>query len=93
MKENVGTVDRIGRALAGPALMIVGYKVWGGERGALGGLVAIIAGTAIAESAITRVCPLNALFGLDTREPSLAQRDLKRELSPARLSELAGREI
>jgi hypothetical protein len=31
------------------------------------GLAAMIAGTLVAESAITKVCPVSALAGIDTR--------------------------
>jgi len=67
MKENVGTADRIVRSIAGPALMAVGYTKLRGRRGRPAGLMAMIGGALLAESAITRVCPLNALFGIDTR--------------------------
>ena len=67
MKENVGKIDRIARSIIGPALLVVGYKKLGGDRGELVGLAAMIAGTTLVESAITRVCPLNTLFGIDTR--------------------------
>ncbi len=75
MKENVGTIDRIARSIIGPTLMVVGYKRLGGDRGELAGLATIVAGAALVESAITRVCPLNALFGIDTRRKERAVRD------------------
>jgi hypothetical protein len=67
MKENVGTADRVARALVGPALMRLGYARLGGHYGRVAGLAAMISGALIIESAITRVCPLNALLGIDTR--------------------------
>ncbi len=76
MRENVGRKDRMARTVAGPALMALGYGWWGGNRGDLPGLVAIVAGTTLVESAITRVCPLNALFGIDTRSPEEKREDL-----------------
>ncbi len=81
MQENVGSKDRLARSIVGPALMAMGYIRWGGDRGEVGGLTAIVAGTMLVESAVTRVCPLNALFGLDTREPELVQRDLQAVVS------------
>lgn len=77
MKENVGTIDRVGRSFTGSALLVLGYEAWGGSKGSPAGLAAMIAATAILESVITRVCPLNALFGLDTREPELVRKDLQ----------------
>lgn len=68
MKENVGKKDRLVRIIIAPALIGLGYTVLGGNKGRLGGLAAIMAGTLIAESAITKVCPVNALLGVDTRE-------------------------
>jgi hypothetical protein len=67
MKENVGTEDRVMRSLLGPALVVAGYTRLGGSRGRLAGLAAMVGGALIVESAITRVCPLNALLGIDTR--------------------------
>ena len=68
MKENVGKKDRIMRSLVGPALMVVGYTTLEGCKGKFSGLATMIFGALIIESAITKVCPLNAAFGIDTRE-------------------------
>lgn len=68
MKENVGKKDQLVRSLLGPALLVGGYFLLKGKKGNLGGLGSMIAGTLIAESAITRVCPVNEFFGIDTRE-------------------------
>ena len=68
MKENVGKKDRLIRSIAGPALIGIGYTILGGKNGKIGGLATIVAGTLIAESALTKVCPANALLGVDTRE-------------------------
>lgn len=67
MKENVGKKDRLARSIIAPALIGLGYTVLGGNKGRLGGLAAIVVGTLIAESAITKVCPANAMLGVDTR--------------------------
>ena len=67
MKENVGTEERIVRSLLGPTLMAVGYTKLGGGKGRTAGIAAMIAGTLLIESAITRICPLNALLGINTR--------------------------
>lgn len=68
MKENVGSRDRKLRSIAAPALIGLGYALLGGNKGRLGGLAVIVMGSLIAESAVTKVCPLNALLGIDTRE-------------------------
>ena len=68
MKENVGKKDRIARSFVGPVLMLMGYTSLKGCKGKTIGLASMIFGALIMESAITRVCPLNAAFGIDTRE-------------------------
>jgi hypothetical protein len=68
MHENVGTMDRTARFVAGPLLMGLGATALGGRRGRTSGLVALVAGALVLESAVTRVCPLNRLLGLDTRK-------------------------
>ncbi len=67
MKENVGNTDQTMRAVAGPLLLTAGYAFLGGKKGKLGGLMAMMAGALITETAITRTCPLNELVGIDTR--------------------------
>ncbi|MFU8802236.1 MAG: DUF2892 domain-containing protein [Bradymonadaceae bacterium] len=81
MKENVGTIDRIVRSLVGPTLIILGYKKWGGDKGRTLGLLAMMGGTTLVESAITRVCPLNAMLGIDTREQRLIDEELTHEIA------------
>lgn len=66
MRENVGGADRAARAVVGPALLALGYLAWGGRRGALPGLLAMLGGALITETAVTRVCPLNEALGVDT---------------------------
>ena len=68
MKENVGKTDRLIRSIAGPALIGAGYLALGGDKGKIEGLTAIMVGTLLTESAITKVCPVNYLLGIDTRK-------------------------
>jgi hypothetical protein len=68
MDENVGTIDRTLRALIGSALITVSLTSMGALRGRIAGLVTLIAGVLTVESAITRVCPVNYLAGIDTAE-------------------------
>lgn len=79
MKENVGQIDRWMRSVVGPGLLALGYAKLGGNRGHIGGLLAMIGGALILESAITRVCPVNALLGIDTR----SERELLRAIDDA----------
>jgi hypothetical protein len=67
MQENVGSADRALRSIAGPLLLAVGFTTLRGRQGRLAGLATMIAGTLVIESAVTRVCPLNAMLSLDTR--------------------------
>ena len=68
MKENVGKKDQLIRSFIGPGLLLLGYFFLKGKKGKAGGLASIVAGTLISESAITKVCPVNEFFGIDTRE-------------------------
>lgn len=81
MKENVGKKDRFIRSIVGPGLITFGYSGLGGNRGRLTGLAAIVVGTLITESAITKVCPVNAIFGLDTREKQSPFSKIKKVLA------------
>jgi hypothetical protein len=71
MKENVGSWDRILRGLTGPGLLALGYFRMRGREGRLPGLIAMMGGALITETAVTRVCPLNRMLGLDTRRGAL----------------------
>lgn len=77
MRENVGRKDRILRSILGPILMGIGVvELALAERRALGG-VALVAGALVLESAITRVCPVSAALGLDTRTNAERMRDFR----------------
>jgi hypothetical protein len=67
MKENVGGADQLLRTIVGPAMITAGLTRFGASRGRTLGLIALVGGVLILESAITRTCPLNAALGLDTR--------------------------
>ncbi|HEX8693352.1 MAG TPA: DUF2892 domain-containing protein [Longimicrobium sp.] len=66
MRENVGGADRKMRMVVGPGLLVLGYAALGGNRGRLPGLLAMVAGVLVTETAITKVCPLNEALGIDT---------------------------
>ena len=75
MKENVGRIDRGIRFVVAPALAAFGYFKLGGDEGRLAGLAAIVAGTGLLHSAVTRVCPMNWLLHIDTRTRRERARD------------------
>jgi uncharacterized membrane protein len=64
MLENVGKNDRWLRAAIGSSLVLTG--IWRTRRGGLAPALALGAGALLLETAITRVCPLNAWLGIDT---------------------------
>ena len=79
MKENVGRIDQIVRIVVGPALGGLGAFLL--RRGNLvGGAVAIASSAAVIQTTITRVCPVNALFGIDTRSQDERLRDSRNSL-------------
>jgi hypothetical protein len=63
MKENVGGRDRSLRFVAGPSLAVDALGRLGARRGRLLGLGALVVGALLTETAITRVCPVNAVLG------------------------------
>lgn len=66
MRENVGNTDRWLRAVIGGALVLVAARSLGARRAIAPGL--LLAGRALLlETALTRVCPLNAVLEIDTR--------------------------
>ncbi len=75
MKENVGSLDRTLRSLVGPALIAMGSARILSNRKPLLGILGVVAGTGLTESALTRVCPLSAAAGIDTRSPRERERD------------------
>lgn len=74
MRENVGGMDRAWRALVGPGLLALGYGRWGGREGTLPGLLAMLGGVLITETALTRVCPMNEVLNVDTARLDLRLR-------------------
>lgn len=65
MHENVGRLDRWIRAGVGAALVGTGVRALRGYP--LGPVAFVVTGAVLIETAITRVCPMNALLGVDTR--------------------------
>lgn len=65
MQENVGNADRLWRIGIGASLATVGLLRL--RSGRLGPALLFASGALLLESAITRVCPINSLLGIDTR--------------------------
>jgi len=65
MQENVGNTDRLLRIGIGASLATIGLLRL--KSGHVGPALFLAAGALLLESAITRVCPVNSLLGLDTR--------------------------
>lgn len=68
MQENVGNADRLLRIGIGVSLISVALTRL--KRGRLGPALLFASGALLLESAITRVCPVNSLLGIDTRKGS-----------------------
>lgn len=66
MQENVGGAELPIRAITGPALLIAALTVLGAREGKPAGLGALIWGTLVTETAITRTCSVNGLLGRNT---------------------------
>jgi hypothetical protein len=79
MRENVGRIERIARSIIGPGLAALGISQLS-DRPVLG-VLGLVTGTIVLESAVTRVCPLNGAFGRDTRSQDERLRDSRVELA------------
>lgn len=66
MQENVGNTDRLLRIGIGASLATVGLLRL--KSGRIGPALFLASGVLLLESAITRVCPVNSLLGIDTRK-------------------------
>lgn len=68
MKRNMGTVDRVLRAVVvAPVLILVSFLVFGAGS-ALGIVALVFAGIMLATAAVG-FCPTYTLFGISTRRP------------------------
>lgn len=93
MQENVGNLERSVRAVAGPMLVRWGYRRLKKPRRRLLGVAAIIGGAMVAETAVTRVCPVNAALGIDRsgrRSDLAAGRDTREDDMADSMSVAAG---
>lgn len=90
MQKNVGGADRVARLVIGSVLLVVGVAGYAGLVGlavgpvpqALASLLVVLVGAILLVTGITRWCPLNRLFGIDTYRDA----DETEESGPARRS-------
>ncbi|WP_049888216.1 MULTISPECIES: DUF2892 domain-containing protein [Natrinema] len=70
MKHNMGSTDRIVRAVVGAVLAAVGIVIRGGalEFGTTLGGVALVIGIVFLGTALVRTCLLYRILGIDTSE-------------------------
>jgi hypothetical protein len=86
MQENVGNVDRWVRVAVSGALILGGARALRAKGSVVPGLV-LAGGAILLETAVTRVCPVNAALRIDTRQRPLGRLDAPRR---ARNGELSG---
>ena len=79
MRENVGQLDRIVRTLVGASFLLHGLA--GVVRGRRSAAFGVAVGGFLLESALTRVCPLSTLFGIDTRSTEERIRDFRGDVN------------
>ena len=79
MRENVGRIDRIVPTLIGARLRAGGH--WGGLKGHRTAVFGVALGGFLLESALTRVCPVSTLFGVDTRSTEERIRDFRGDVN------------
>jgi hypothetical protein len=79
MRENVGRIDRIVRTVIGARLLAGG--LFAGLRGQRTGVFGVALGGFLLESALTRVCPVSTLQGIDTRSTEERIRDFRGDVN------------
>ncbi len=68
MKLNVGTPDRIVRAILGLALLYIGLGPLKGIMGHLWGIVVLLIGLVLLGTSLMSWCPIWAALGINTRK-------------------------
>lgn len=66
MKLNVGTVDRIARAVLGLVLLFIGIGTLNGIAGNITGLIVAAIGLVLLGTALMSWCPIWAMLGVNT---------------------------
>jgi len=83
MQENVGNVERWGRAALGSVLIAGSIRAIMRKRPTAAAALGAT-GAVLLETAITRVCALNALLGIGTRVGASGQQERTRSLGSHR---------
>ncbi len=68
MKLNVGTPDRIVRAILGLALLYVGLSPLKGLMGNIMGLIVVLIGLILLGTSLMSWCPIWAMLGINTHK-------------------------
>lgn len=66
MRENVGGADRLLRVAIGPAVVLWGWILLSPAERKSGPVALMLTGALLSETALTKVCPVSAVFGIDT---------------------------
>jgi uncharacterized membrane protein len=79
VKENVGRTERIVRIVVGASVAAASLTQI--RRHPILALVGAVAGALVTETGVTRVCPLNTAFGIDTRSTAERMQDFRTEIN------------
>ncbi|WP_254532599.1 YgaP family membrane protein [Natrinema gelatinilyticum] len=72
MKHNIGSADRVVRLIGGALLVVIGVASLAGllEFGTVAGVGAVLIGAIFLGTALTRVCLVYRLLGIETSDSS-----------------------
>lgn len=68
IKQNIGTVDRVARLIAGASLLIIAFTLLNANEGKAGGIVLAIIGVLLMMTAATGFCIGYKLFHFSTKK-------------------------
>lgn len=68
--KNVGTIDRAFRALIGIAALVLAFTVLNASTGAIGGIIAAVAGVIMLLTSAMGMCPLYIPLKISTNKAS-----------------------
>lgn len=66
MKQNVGTIERVIRAIVGIVALVAAFTTWNVMAGATLGIVAAVVGVVMLGTAAIGWCPPYAMLGIST---------------------------
>ena len=79
MKENVGRIERIVRIAVGSSLVAGSLSQL--HRHPVLSVLGSVAGALVVETGVTRVCPLSAALGIDSRSTTERMQDFRTEIN------------